>query len=45
MGKARRAFVRGPSGRALADTADNPLRPTVYVGLREDKPAEQVRRE
>jgi ATP-dependent DNA ligase len=26
-------------------TADNLLRHTVYVGLREDKPASQVRRE
>jgi ATP-dependent DNA ligase len=29
----------------LTWTADNLLRQTVYVGLREDKPAEQVRRE
>jgi ATP-dependent DNA ligase len=29
----------------LTWTADNLLRHTVYVGLREDKPAEQVRRE
>jgi DNA ligase D-like protein (predicted ligase) len=29
----------------LTWTADNMLRHTVYVGLREDKPAEQVRRE
>jgi ATP-dependent DNA ligase len=29
----------------LTWTADNPLRHTVYVGLREDKPADQVRRE
>ena len=29
----------------LTWTADNLLRHTVYIGLREDKPAEQVRRE
>jgi ATP-dependent DNA ligase len=29
----------------LTWTADNLLRHTVYVGLREDKPADQVRRE
>jgi bifunctional non-homologous end joining protein LigD len=29
----------------LTWTADGLLRQTVYVGLREDKPAEQVRRE
>jgi ATP-dependent DNA ligase len=29
----------------LTWTADDLLRQTVYVGLREDKPAEQVRRE
>jgi bifunctional non-homologous end joining protein LigD len=29
----------------LTWTADNLSRPTVYVGLREDKPAEEVRRE
>jgi bifunctional non-homologous end joining protein LigD len=29
----------------LSWTADNLLRQTVYVGLREDKPADQVRRE
>ena len=29
----------------LTWTADNLLRQTVYVGLREDKPADQVRRE
>jgi bifunctional non-homologous end joining protein LigD len=29
----------------LTWTADNLLRQTVYVGLREDKPAEQVRHE
>jgi ATP-dependent DNA ligase len=29
----------------LTWTADNLLRHTVYVGLREDKPPEQVRRE
>jgi bifunctional non-homologous end joining protein LigD len=29
----------------LTWTADNLLRQKVYVGLREDKPAEQVRRE
>jgi bifunctional non-homologous end joining protein LigD len=29
----------------LTWTADNLLRQTVYVGLREDKPAEQVRSE
>jgi ATP-dependent DNA ligase len=29
----------------LTWTADNPLRHTIYVGLREDKPANQVRRE
>ena len=29
----------------LSWTADNLLRHTVYIGLREDKPAEQVRRE
>jgi bifunctional non-homologous end joining protein LigD len=29
----------------LTWTADNLLRQTVYVGLREDKPAEGVRRE
>jgi ATP-dependent DNA ligase len=29
----------------LTWTGDNLLRQTVYVGLREDKPAEQVRRE
>jgi ATP-dependent DNA ligase len=29
----------------LTWTADNLLRQTVYVGLREDKPPEQVRRE
>jgi ATP-dependent DNA ligase len=29
----------------LTWTADNLLRHTVYVGLREDKPAEEVRRE
>jgi bifunctional non-homologous end joining protein LigD len=29
----------------LTWTADNLLRQTVYVGLREDKPAEEVRRE
>ena len=29
----------------LTWTADNPLRHTVYIGLREDKPADQVRRE
>jgi bifunctional non-homologous end joining protein LigD len=29
----------------LTWTADNLLRHTVYVGLREDMPAEQVRRE
>jgi bifunctional non-homologous end joining protein LigD len=29
----------------LTLTADNLLRHTVYVGLREDKPADQVRRE
>ena len=29
----------------LTWTADSLLRQTVYVGLREDKPAEQVRRE
>jgi ATP-dependent DNA ligase len=29
----------------LTWTADNLLRQTVYVGLREDKPAGQVRRE
>jgi bifunctional non-homologous end joining protein LigD len=29
----------------LTWTADNLLRHTVYVGLREDKPAEAVRRE
>jgi ATP-dependent DNA ligase len=31
--------------KCLTWTADNLLRQTVYVGLREDKPAEQVRRE
>ena len=31
--------------RYLTWTADNPLRHTVYVGLREDKPADQMRRE
>jgi bifunctional non-homologous end joining protein LigD len=29
----------------LTWTADTLLRETVYIGLREDKPAEQVRRE
>jgi len=29
----------------LTWTGDGPLRHTVYVGLREDKPADQVRRE
>jgi ATP-dependent DNA ligase len=29
----------------LTWTADDLLRQTVYVGLREDKPAEQVRRD
>ena len=29
----------------LTWTADNLLRQTVYLGLREDKPADQVRRE
>ena len=29
----------------LTWTTDNLLRHTVYVGLREDKPAEQIRRE
>jgi len=41
----------GSSAKLVAEityltwTADNRLRHTVYVGLREDKPADQVRRE
>jgi hypothetical protein len=31
--------------QTMTSTADNLLRHTVYIGLREDKPADQVRRE